>query len=121
MIEKHYTPEQQAQLRARRETLGEERIHQAEAEWQTLINQARTEMAKGTHPASEAMQVIVQKWQSLIQQFTGGDAGIASSLQSMYQQEGVEVASRGMMDAELMEFMGKAMAATKGSNHAGQV
>lgn len=120
MIEKHYTPEQQAQLRARRETLGEERIHQAEAEWQTLINQARTEMAKGTNPASEAMQVIAQKWQSLIQQFTGGDADIASSLQSMYQQEGAEAASRGMIDAELMEFMGKAMAATQGSNHTGK-
>ncbi|ABW26587.1 MerR family transcriptional regulator [Acaryochloris marina] len=121
MIEKYYTPEQQAQLQARREALGEEHIHQAEAEWQTLIDQARTEMAKGTNPASEAMQVIVQKWQSLIQQFTGGDSGIASSLQSMYQQEGAEVASRGMVDPELMEFMGKAMAATKGSDHTGQV
>lgn len=120
MIEKYYTPEQQEQLRVKREALGEAHIHQAEAEWQILIDQARTAMAQGMDPSSEVMQVIAQKWHSLIQQFTGGDAGIAQSLQSMYQQEGAEVASRGMMDTDLMEFMGRAMEATNGSNNTGE-
>lgn len=117
MIEKYYTPEQQEQLKVRQETQGEERIRQAEAEWQTLIDQARTEMAKGTDPNSEAVQAIAQQWQALLQEFTGGDPGIAQSLQSMYQQEGAEMASRGMIDADLMEYMGRAMQAANGSNN----
>lgn len=117
MIEKYYTPEQQEQLKVRREALGEERIRQAEAEWQTLIDQARTEMAKGTDPNSETVQVIAQQWQALLQEFTGGDPGIAQSLQSMYQQEGAEMASRGMIDTDLMEYMGRAMPASNGSNN----
>ncbi len=117
MIEKYYTPEQQEQLKVRREALGEERIRQAEAEWQMLIDQARTEMAKGTDPNSETVQAIAQQWQALLQEFTGGDPGIAQSLQSMYQQEGAEMASRGMIDADLMEYMGRAMQASNGSNN----
>lgn len=117
MIEKYYTSEQQEQLKVRRETLGEERMRQAEAEWQTLIDQTRNEMAKGTDPGSKAMQIIVQQWQSLIQQFTGGDAGIEQSLQSMYQQEGPEMASQGMVDSELMEYIDRAMKAKNSSNN----
>lgn len=117
MIEKYYTPDQQEQLRFRRETLGEQQIRQAEIEWQTLIDQARTEMAKGTDPSSETVQNIAQQWQSLIQQFTGGDPGIEQSLQSMYQQEGPEVASQGSIDAELMEYIGQAMQAINGDHN----
>jgi DNA-binding transcriptional MerR regulator len=48
MIEKYYSPEQQEYLKARRETLGEERIRQVEAEWPQLMEQVRIEMEKGS-------------------------------------------------------------------------
>lgn len=110
MFEKYYTPEQAEAIKKRAELLGEERIRQAEADWQELIAQARAEMEKGTDPASESVQVLARRWMELIREFTGGDAGIEKSLKAMYQQEGSEVASRGAVDSALSEYMGRAIA-----------
>ena len=109
MVEKYYTPEQQEFLKARSEQMGAVRIHQAEAEWQDLIEQAQIEMEKGTDPSSEVVQALAQRWRSLIAEFTGGNPGIEQSLNTMYQQEGAESASQGMVDSALMEYMGRAM------------
>jgi hypothetical protein len=53
----------------------------------------------------------MERWQALIQAFTGGDPGIAASLKRMYEQEGAEQASRGVMSPGLSEYVGRAMAA----------
>ncbi|MBD1865540.1 MULTISPECIES: MerR family transcriptional regulator [Trichocoleus] len=111
MVEKYYTPEQQEYLKARGELLGEERIRQIEQEWQELIEQVRAEMEHGTDPSSESVQVLARRWRSLIAEFTGGNSGIERSLNQMYQQEGVEVASRGAVDSALMEYIGRASTA----------
>lgn len=110
MFEKYYTPEQLETLNQRRESLGESQIHQVENEWEKLIAQARVEMEKGTSPSSESVQNIARRWRELIDEFTGGDSGIEQSLTTMYQQEGVETASRGMGDSALWEYMGNAIA-----------
>lgn len=111
MVDKYYTPEQQDYLKARGQQVGEERIRQVEVEWQELIEQARGEMTNGADPASESVQALARRWRSLIQEFTGGDAGIGQSLKTMYQQEGAEAASRGAVDSSVMEYMGRAMQA----------
>jgi DNA-binding transcriptional MerR regulator len=113
MVENYYTPEQLDYLKERRQMVGEERIRQVEAQWQELIEQARTAMQNGIDPTSEAVQALARRSQALIQEFTGGDAGIERSLNQMYQQESVEVASRGAMDSALMEYMSKARSALK--------
>ncbi|MEO0534482.1 MAG: MerR family transcriptional regulator [Cyanobacteria bacterium P01_A01_bin.123] len=110
MIENYYTPDQLETLKQRREQLGEDAIHQVEAEWTQLIAQARTAMENAVDPASEGVQRIAQRWQELIQMFTGGDAGIARSLNTMYQQEGPAKASQGAADAAVFEYMGGAIA-----------
>lgn len=71
--------------------------------------QARIEMTFGTAPASESVQALARRWLELIEEFTDGDPGIEQSLNQMYQQEGTEVASRGAVDAALMDYMGRAM------------
>ncbi|MBD3884980.1 MerR family transcriptional regulator [Phormidium tenue FACHB-886] len=116
MVGKYYTPEQQAYLQERQQLLGEERIRQVEAEWQQLIEQARTAMQNGVDPTSESVQALARRSHELIQEFTGGDAGIEQSLNTMYQQEGPEVASRGAIDSAVMEYIGKARAALKQSS-----
>ncbi|MBW4511577.1 MAG: MerR family transcriptional regulator [Scytonematopsis contorta HA4267-MV1] len=109
MFEKYYTPEQLETLKQRRESLGEEQINQVENEWEKLIAQARAEMEKGTDPSSNSVQNIARRWRELIDEFTGGNPGIEQSLTTMYQQEGVETASRGLGDTALWEYMGKAL------------
>lgn len=113
MYEKYYTTEQLETLKQRGQMIGEERIRQVEAEWQTLIQQARTEMERGTDPTSESVQILARRWTELLQEFTGGDSGIEHSLQQMYQQEGPVAASHGLMDSAVLAYMGEAMAALK--------
>ena len=69
----------------------------------------RTAMETGIDPSDESVQVLARRSRVLIEEFTGSDFGIARSLNTMYQQEGVEAASQGAIDAALGEYMGRAM------------
>ena len=112
-MEKYYTPEQLAQLEQRRRELGDDAIQRAQQEWSDLISAVEAERERGTDPASPRLEQLARRWQELIEQFTGGDAGIRRSLQRMYEQEGAAVASRGMVSPELMEYVQRAIAAAQ--------
>jgi DNA-binding transcriptional MerR regulator len=86
-MEKYYTPEQQAALKARAEELGEEHIREVEAEWPTLIAQVQAERDNGTDPADPKVQALAQRWMELVHEFTGGDPGIAQSMGRIWQDE----------------------------------
>ncbi|MCL4693802.1 MAG: MerR family transcriptional regulator [Candidatus Hydrogenedentes bacterium] len=116
MLNKYYSEEQLDQLRQRREAIGEDGMRCAEQEWASLIEDIRAARADGEDPASERVQTLARRWWDLIQQFTGGDPGIAQSLNRMYQDEGPEAASHGAVDAELFEYMGQALAAMNGKD-----
>lgn len=62
-----------------------------------------------------SVQILARRWRSLVEEFTGGDPGITQSLTTLYQQEGPEAASRGLVvepEATAMwDFMGKALSA----------
>jgi MerR family transcriptional regulator, thiopeptide resistance regulator len=111
MSEKYYIPEQQAKLAERGEQLGQEAIERAQRDWAGLIGEVEREYEAGTSPSDPRVQELASRWRALIEQFTGGDAGIHASLERMYREEGVERASRGMVKPELMEYVGRAMAA----------
>lgn len=110
MIEQYCTPEQLAELQARRESVGEERIHQVEAEWPQLIAQVREAMAQGEDPTSAAVQALAQRWMALVAEFTGGNPAIEQSLQRMYTQE-TSVRQQAGIDPEMFAYIGQAMAA----------
>jgi MerR family transcriptional regulator, thiopeptide resistance regulator len=84
MAEQYYTPEQLERLRDRAREIGDEAIAAAEREWPQLIAAVEAERAKGTDPADPRVQELAARWRELVEQFTGGDAGIASSLKSYY-------------------------------------
>jgi DNA-binding transcriptional MerR regulator len=114
-VEKYYTPEQLEYLEERRRKVGEERIRQAEAEWAELIEQVRAEMEAGTDPSNERVQVLARRSMQLVEEFTGGDPGIARSLGNMWQQEenihGIDTAEM----REMMAYVSEAMAASNKS------
>jgi MerR family transcriptional regulator, thiopeptide resistance regulator len=114
MSERYYTPEQQQTLGQRRDALGPEGMRAAEQRWAELIADAEAERAAGTDPADPRMQAIAGRWRELIEQFTGGDPGMRASLGRMYREQGAETASRGAVSGDLMEYVGKALAATSG-------
>jgi MerR family transcriptional regulator, thiopeptide resistance regulator len=111
MLEKYYTPEQLETLKQRQELLGEERIQQSQADWQDLIKRVQTEMEKGSDPTGAPMQKLARRWFELIEEFTGGDAGIKESLFAMYRQEDPQVLTQSTADKALYEYMNKAIAA----------
>jgi DNA-binding transcriptional MerR regulator len=114
MSERYYTPEQLEQLADRREQLGDARIRDYEREWADLLGAFERERAAGTDPTDPRLRPLAERWRELIQAFTGGDAGIHASLNRMYQQEGVERASRGAVSEELWEYARRALADPSG-------
>jgi DNA-binding transcriptional MerR regulator len=117
MIENYYTPEQLEQLKKRREQVGEERMQQAPADWAALNAEFRAAMEQGVDPADDRVQALAKRWQGLIDEFTGGDAGIAQSLNRLWKEQGPTLAARHGVDADpkLGEYIGKAVAVMKGS------
>jgi DNA-binding transcriptional MerR regulator len=110
MSESYYTAEQQEQLTERRRALGEEGMAAAERDWAELIAAVRAERASGTDPGDPRMLELARRWRGLIEQFTSGDEGIRQSLQRMYHEQEAQTASRGMVDPELMTYVGQALA-----------
>lgn len=116
MIEQYYTPEQLEALKARREAIGEEAIRDVEREWPELIAKVEAEIRAGTDPADPKVQALARRWAELIEQFTGGDPGIAASLGRLWSERGPEMAAKSgfAFDPELFEYVGKARAAASG-------
>ena len=111
MFEKHYTPEQLDELRKRREALGDDRIRQGQQDWTDLIAQVRSAVEEGTPPDSDQGRELAARWQSLIEQFTGGNSGIRDSLQKAYAAEPGSWDQFGI-DKPMREWIGRA---SKGS------
>jgi DNA-binding transcriptional MerR regulator len=112
-MEKYYTPEQLKTLEERRIELGDDAIKRAEREWSELIESVEAERQRGTDPADPRVQELARRWTDLIEQFTSGDPGIRASLGRMYEEEGVEAASRGMLKPETMEYAQRAIEAAR--------
>jgi DNA-binding transcriptional MerR regulator len=86
-MEKYYTAEQQAELKARADALGEEHIHEVEAEWPKLIARVQAERDAGTDPADPQVQALARRWMELVHEFTGGDPGITQAVGRIWQEE----------------------------------
>lgn len=113
MYEKYYTPEQMEELKARRESIGDERIRQVEGEWPELMAQIRAEMDRGTDPADERVQQLARRWMGLVQEFTGGNPGIEKSVGRVWQEEqNIHGIDTGGM-REMMGYVQRALAACK--------
>jgi DNA-binding transcriptional MerR regulator len=110
MFEKYYTPEQLDKIDQRRREFSDEEHDQFHKDWEELIAAARAEKEKGTDPSDPRMQQIATRWRELIEMFTGGDEAILGGLKTMFDEEGPERASRGAIDAELMQYVGQAVA-----------
>ena len=115
MIEKYFTTEQLEELRQREQQVGAERIRDVGKEWAEIIPAVRAEMERGTDPASPKVQALAKRWKALVNEFTGGNAGIAKSLNTMYRHEGPAIQQKhaNVPDPAMFEYMGKAFAAQK--------
>ena len=109
MFEKYYTKQQLDTLAKRREILGEDYMRQVQEEWPRLMQSVREEMRKGTDPKDPRVATLAKRWRELIEEFTGGDAGIAQSLRNMYKQESQFAEEQGL-DREMGDYIQRALA-----------
>ena len=107
-MERYYTPEQLQQLEERRQALGPEAIEGVQQEWADLYAELERHRAAGIDPAAPEVQALARRSGELIEMFTGGDPGIRASLQRIYEEQGAERASHGMMSAELADYLKRA-------------
>jgi DNA-binding transcriptional MerR regulator len=121
MLEKYYSAEQLEYLKQRREQIGDERMGQAPADWAELMTLVGAEMAMGTSPADPKVQALARRWMALVNQFSGGDRAIETSVTKIWQNEGPTLAPQlgtegeatGPTMREYMEYIGKALEAGK--------
>ena len=93
--------------------LGEEAIRQSEQEWAELADALRGHMEAGHDPGSAPVQRLAQRAGELVRAFTGGDPEMYASLRRMRENEDALSASRGLMDADLVAYLERAIAALR--------
>jgi DNA-binding transcriptional MerR regulator len=108
MFEKYMTEEQLETLRKRGETVGPQRMKEAQDEWPRLIEEVRAEMQRGTDVQSPQVQALAKRWRSLVNEFSGGDAAIESSVATMYRSE-PGAAERFGFDMKVFEYINSAL------------
>lgn len=87
-IESYYTPEQLQRLDRRARETPPGRMEGAQAEWTDLFAAFAEAMARGADPGSPEVTELARRARALIDEFTGGDPGVAASLNRMYRREG---------------------------------
>lgn len=80
-MQKYYTEEQLANLKSR---WSPEVQAQADKDWQELIRDVEAAIARKEDPAGEVGQQLAARRKDLLQQFTGGDSGIAQGLKNLF-------------------------------------
>ena len=107
MTDKYFTDEQHEFLAKRRTEVTDARIREVEAEWPRLIAEVRAEMDKGTPPGDPHVQALAERWRGLVEEFTGGNLGIARSVATMYREEPAMRQKTGL-DSAIMEYVSRA-------------
>lgn len=111
IMEKYLTTEQRDSVRRRGETLGAERIHEVEQAWPQVIAGMAAAMQLDKDPAGDDVRLLAEKWRSLVREFTGGDAGIQRSLNTLFAQEPATMQQRTGIDPALIDYARRAIAA----------
>jgi MerR family transcriptional regulator, thiopeptide resistance regulator len=109
LIDKHMGAEERAAHQARP-------FDQAEVarEWDALIAEAKTLMAKGD-PASPEAQALARRWKAQVEKFTMGNPQTNAKVGAIWKDAMADpkAAPKLPLNPEIFAFMGKAMAAAK--------
>lgn len=113
--EKYFTPEQLEVLEERRIKVGEARMQSAGDDWNVLIPEVRTAMENHIDPTSQEALELARRWQSLVNEFTGGDPALARAAKTMYDHEGPTLQKQleNVPTPEMFAYISKGCAALK--------
>jgi DNA-binding transcriptional MerR regulator len=110
MAASYFTPDQLARLRERHREAGDAGFARWQARWAELAAEVRSHVDAGRDPADPAVQRTAGEWAALMDRMTGGDRGIMSAMYARIDGKGPEAATRGIVTAEVWEYMKRAFA-----------
>jgi MerR family transcriptional regulator, thiopeptide resistance regulator len=113
MVDRLFSVEELAEIKARGERLGREHIRSVEMEWPSLIAKVRAEMLAGTDPANERVRPLAARWRELVREFTGGNPSIENKVRAAYVRD-PELMQRAGLDPQLFAFANAAIRALDG-------
>ena len=109
-LEVNFNAAEREALRQRAEQLGPHGMEEAQRAWPELIGSVRDAMQRNADPKDAAVQELGRRWYTLVEAFTGGDAGITRKLGEAYAKQPQAMAAQGL-DPTMFAYIGKAMAA----------
>ncbi|GAA0720353.1 MerR family transcriptional regulator [Dokdonella soli] len=109
IMEKYFSPEQMQSIKQRGEALGPQHIREVEQAWPDVIAGMRAAMDLGKDPAAAEVQALARRWRGLVREFTGGDAGVQRSLNTMFKDNPDTMRTQTGIDPVLMAYACKAI------------
>jgi DNA-binding transcriptional MerR regulator len=107
----YFTKEQLAQAKAKHDEPGfAGRFARWQDEFTEIANAMREEMERGADAGDEAVQDLARRWSGVMDEMAGGDSGVVSSIYAKIDGKGASAATRGILDAEVWEFLKRAFA-----------
>jgi DNA-binding transcriptional MerR regulator len=107
----YYTPDQLARMKERHREVG---FGDSFARWQRqcgqLVDELSGHLEGGTDPADPAVQELARRWNDLMEDMTGGDKTILSSMYAKMDGVGPEAATQGVMTADVWDYLKRAFA-----------
>ena len=104
IMEKYLTPEQMQSIRQRGEVLGADRIREVEQAWPDVIAGMQAALTLDKDPHSAEVQALARRWRALVREFTGGDAGIQHSMNTMFREKPDTMRAQTGIDPALMTY-----------------
>jgi DNA-binding transcriptional MerR regulator len=81
---KYYSENAQAKIEERKSLWSPELQERVTRDWSELVRDIEAAIADGVAPSDERAQTLAARWNSLIEEFTGGDREIRAGLNKMY-------------------------------------
>ena len=102
MTQQYLTQEQHDLLEAR--------LNKGQADWQHLLEQARSHRTESRDLNDPEVQQMAWRWRASILSFVGGDLKLYEALSQIFQNRGAAAASWGTLDADTLDYILKAVA-----------
>lgn len=106
--EKHFTKQQLDKLKSQYEHADKQTLESAEQEFKDLIIKIRMEKEKGTSANDARVKEYAQKWDEIINAFSGGDMALRKNAE-LFHAENPGNELQYDMDAELYQYINEAL------------
>lgn len=82
--QKYYTEEDREKLAQRMQDMPNDVVTQGQRDWAALIAEVEEAAANAEDPHGSHAATLTRRWNALIEQFTGGDAGVRQGLNRLW-------------------------------------